>query len=204
MPIFEVIFDLETQKFFDDTGTADPADLGVSVVSLYSRRLGEDLKETTGEMHSFWEHELDRMWKYFQTADRIIGFNSLNFDVPVLRPYAPAGFSKLPHFDILNHVKKVFGRRVSLNKIAADTLGTAKTDSGANAVKYWRLHDQVSLDKLKSYCEADVLITRDIYDHGLHHHHLKFTDHWNTPRKIDVDFSYPSSGGASAPQPSLF
>jgi hypothetical protein len=49
------------------------------------------------------------------------------------------------------------------------------------------------------------LITRDIYDHGLHHRHLKFTDHWNTPRKIDVDFSYPSSGSSPpAPQPSLF
>jgi len=203
--MYEVIFDLETQKFFDDTGTADPADLGVSVVSLYSRQLDNDFKEISGEIHSFWEHELDRMWKYFQIADRIIGFNSLNFDVPVLKPYAPAGFSKLPHFDILDHVKKVFGRRVSLNKIATDTLGTAKTDSGANAIKYWRRHDPESLAKLQSYCEADVVITRDIYDHGLHHRHLKFTDHWNTPRQIDVDFSYPSSGGPhGTPQPRLF
>jgi len=203
--MYEVIFDLETQKFFDDTGTADPADLGVSVVSLYSRQLDNDFKEISGEIHSFWEEELDQMWKYFQTADRIIGFNSLNFDVPALKPYAPTGFSKLPHFDIMDHVKEAFGRRVSLNKIATDTLGTAKTDSGANAVKYWRLHDKQSLAKLQSYCEADVLITRDIYDHGLHHRHLKFTDHWNTPRQIDVDFSYPPKGVSSGtPQPSLF
>ena len=26
--MFELIFDLETKKFFDDTGTFDPADLG--------------------------------------------------------------------------------------------------------------------------------------------------------------------------------
>ncbi len=198
----EVIFDIETQKFFDDTGTSDPADLGVSVVSLYTRQLDDNLNETTGSMLSFWEKELDEMWKYFFDADRIIGFNSLNFDVPALRPYAPAGFSKLPHFDILSSVKDVFGRRISLNRIAKDTLGTAKTDSGANAIVYWQKGDAASLAKLKSYCEADVAITRDIYDYGVRNKSLKFTDHWNNPRVIDVDFSYPAS--VVSTQTSLF
>jgi DEAD/DEAH box helicase domain-containing protein len=200
---YEVIFDIETQNWFDETGVDVPADLKVSVVSLYSRQLNEDFEEITGEMLSFWEQELDRMWKYFQSADRIIGFNSANFDVPVLKTYAPAGFAKLPHFDILEHVKEISGRRVSLNKIAKDTLGTAKTDSGANAVKYWQAGDVASLAKLKSYCEADVYITRDIYDYGLRNKHLKFTDHWNNPRQIEVDFSYPADLSSSA-QPSLF
>jgi uncharacterized protein YprB with RNaseH-like and TPR domain len=201
--IVEVIFDVETQKFFDETGTADPGDLGVSVVSLYTRRLDTDLTEITGEMLSFWEPQLPDMWKYFREADRIIGFNSINFDVPVLKPYAPSDFPKLPHFDILNHVKDAFGRRISLNRIARDTLGLTKIDSGANAVLYWQKGDDASLAKLKKYCEADVLITRDIYDHGLHHRHLRFTDHWNNPRLISVDFSYPPEIVSSA-QPSLF
>lgn len=200
--MIEVIFDIETQKFFDDTGTSDPADLGVSVVSLYTRVIDQNLRETTGSMFSFWENELDNMWKYFFDADRIIGFNSLNFDIPALRPYAPAGFAKLPHFDILNSVKDVFGRRISLNRIAKDTLGTAKTDSGSNAIVYWQKGDPASLAKLKSYCEADVAITRDIYDYGVHHKSLKFTDHWNNARVIDVDFSYPSSPVST--QTSLF
>jgi DEAD/DEAH box helicase domain-containing protein len=200
---FEVIFDLETQSWFDQTGTNDPRDLKVSLVSLYTRQLDQSLQEISGEIKSFWESDLSLMWKYFLQADRIIGFNSVNFDVPVLRPYAPAGFSKLPHFDILDHVKVASGRRVSLNKIARDTLGTAKTDSGANAVMYWQKGDQASLAKLKSYCEADVRITRDIYDFGLKHKYLKFTDHWNNPRKIEVDFSYSQNSSPSA-QPSLF
>jgi len=201
--MFEVIFDLETQKFFDDTGTSDPADLGVSVVSLYSRKLDSDFKEISGEMLSFWEDELEKMWKYFRESDRIIGFNSLNFDVPALKPYAPPDFAKLPHFDILNCVREAFGRRISLNRIARDTLGNVKSDSGANAVKYWQKHDKDSLAKLKKYCEMDVILTRDIYDYGLKNKTLKFTDHWNTPRTIDVDFSYPVDTASSA-QPSLF
>jgi len=201
--MYEVIFDLETQNWFDETGTTDPGDLKVSVVSLYTRVIDANLKEIKGEMLSFWEHELEKMWKYFREADRIIGFNSINFDVPALRPYAPADFSRLPHFDILNQVKETFGRRISLNRIAKDTLGQTKIDSGANAVKYWRKGDRESLAKLKKYCEADVTITRDIYDHGLHHRHLRFTDHWNNPRLIAVDFSYPEKDSSSA-QPSLF
>ena len=200
---YEVIFDIETQNWFDETGVDAPADLKVSVVSLYTRQLDENLQEVSGQMFSFWEKELDNMWKYFLSADRIIGFNSINFDVPVLCSYAPSGFSKLPHFDIMDHVKAATGRRVSLNKIAKDTLGTAKTDSGANAVLYWQKHDRESLAKLKSYCEADVAITRDIYDFGLKNKYLKFTDHWNNPRQIEVDFSYPKDASASA-QPSLF
>jgi DEAD/DEAH box helicase domain-containing protein len=200
--MYEVIFDIETQKFFDDTGTSDPADLGVSVVSLYSRKLDENFREIEGAMYSFWEKELDQMWKLFWDADRIIGFNSVNFDVPALGPYAPQGFSKLPHFDILSQVKDVFGRRISLNRIAKDTLGNTKIDSGANAIIYWQKGDTESLAKLKKYCEADVSITRDIYDFGLKNKTLKFTDHWNNPRTIDVDFSYPKA--ASSTQTSLF
>jgi DEAD/DEAH box helicase domain-containing protein len=202
-PILEVIFDLETQTWFDETGTTDPGDLKVSVVSLYTRVLNSDLKEVKGELLSFWEHELETMWKYFREADRIIGFNSTNFDVPVLRPYAPPDFPKLPHFDILDHVKEAFGRRISLNRIAKDTLGHTKTDSGANAVMYWQKGDPESLTKLRKYCEADVLITKDIYDYGLHHRHLRFTDYWNNQRLIAVDFSYPQDT-LSAAQPSLF
>jgi DEAD/DEAH box helicase domain-containing protein len=200
---YEVIFDIETQNWFDETGIEVPADLKVSVVSLYCRQLNENLNEISGEMKSFWENDLDSMWKYFLQSDRIIGFNSINFDVQVLKSYAPSGFTKLPHFDIMDHVKIATGRRVSLNKIAKDTLNTAKTDSGANAVLYWQKHDPESLAKLKSYCEADVLITRDIYDFGLKNKYLKYTDHWNNPRQIEVDFSYPADS-TPASQPSLF
>jgi len=200
--MFEVIFDLETKKFFDDTGTSNPADLGVSVLSLYHRKITDDYHETKGELLSFWEKDFDAMWKIFQGADRIIGFNSINFDVPALKPYAPANFSKLPHFDILDVIKEVQGRRTSLNSIARETLGNTKTDHGSNAIKYWLEGSKESLNKLQSYCEADVLITRDIYDFGFKYKYLKYIDHWNNIREVAVDFSYPPKG--ASPQPSLF
>jgi DEAD/DEAH box helicase domain-containing protein len=200
--MWEVIFDLETKKFFDDTGTNDPADLGVSVLSLYHRQFDSQGKEISGQLMSFWEPDFDRMWKLFQEADRIIGFNSLNFDVPALKPYAPAGFAKLPHFDILDKIKEIQGRRVSLNSVASQTLGNTKTDHGSNAIKYWNEHTPESLAKLQSYCEADVTITRDVYDFGFKNKFLKYIDHWNNLRTVAVDFSYPAV--SSSVQSSLF
>lgn len=198
----EIIFDLETQKFFDDTGTNDPADLGVSVVSVYRRKLNPDFSENEGAMFSFWEKDLDAMWKLFADADRIIGFNSLKFDIPALKPYAPDYFFKLPHFDIYDQVRSRHGHGASLNSFAKDTLNVSKVDHPANAIMYWRKGDPESLALLKKYCEADVSITRDLYDYVLAHKHLKFTDRWNNPRQVEVDFSYPAV--SSLAQPTLF
>jgi DEAD/DEAH box helicase domain-containing protein len=202
--MFEVIFDLETKKFFDDTGTSDPADLGVSIISLYHREIDNDFNEVAGKMLSFWENDFPDMWKLFFEADRIIGFNTLHFDVPALRPYAPSGFAKLPHFDILAAIKEEFGKRVKLNAIAKDTLGETKIDSGSNAIMYWNSGDADSLAKLRKYCEADVDITKKIYDFGLKNKYVKFTDYWNTERKVAVDFSYPEEALQKGTQGSLF
>ena len=187
----EVIFDLETKSFFDDTGGNDPSELGVSVVSIYKRTLDGNLKESGGTLLSFWEDDFSNMWPHFQEANRIIGFNSLGFDVPALSPYAPSHFDKLPHFDILAKIKEVAGKRASLDALAKETLGKNKIDEGKNAILYWRRGDPESLEKLQKYCEADTLITKDIYDHALHKKELKFKDYWNNQRVVPLDFSYP-------------
>lgn len=184
--MFEVVFDCETQKFFDAIEEFDASKLGLSVLSLYARENGND-----GKMMSFWEKDLPKVWEIFQKADRIIGFNSIGFDVPVLTPYAPPSFPKLKHFDILQHVRESQGKRVSLDSLARGTLGTQKTDSGENAILYWQKGDKESLEKLRKYCEMDVLITRDLYDFGVKFGYLKYIDFWNEIREVKVDFSYP-------------
>lgn len=188
--ITEVFFDVETKTFFDESGASKPEELGVSIVSLYRRTLDEKLQEIEGKMYSFWEKDFEKMWPLFLDAKRIIGFNSIRFDVPALKPYSPAFFSKLPHFDILQEVKNSFGKRVSLDSIAKETLGITKIDNGANAVLYFQKGDAKSLSLLKKYCEADVDITRKIYDFGLQNGYLKLKDHWNNIQEVKVNFSY--------------
>jgi DEAD/DEAH box helicase domain-containing protein len=189
--MFEVIFDCETKKFFDAIEEYDASKLGVSLLSLYEREVDETLREIKGGIKSFWEDELKGAWEIFQKADRIIGFNSIGFDVPALSPYAPPYFAKLSHFDMLAHIKESQGKRVSLDALAKATLGTGKTDSGENAILYWQKGDKASLEKLRKYCEADVMITKDLYDFGFKNGYLKYTDFWNEGREVMVDFSYP-------------
>ncbi|MCX6791924.1 MAG: ribonuclease H-like domain-containing protein [Candidatus Gottesmanbacteria bacterium] len=189
--ITEVIFDCETQKLFNEISGTDPGALGISVVSLYVRTVDDFQRELTGTMRSFWKDELYNMWKYFSGAQRIIGFNSVKFDVPALKKYSPTGFEKLPHFDIMKIVRDTLGFSLSLNHLASQTLGKYKSDVGTNAVVYWKKGDAESLAKLKSYCEADVLLTKNLYDFGVTNKKLKYLDKWNTTREIPVDFSYP-------------
>jgi DEAD/DEAH box helicase domain-containing protein len=201
--IFEVVFDTETKKFFDDIQGYDPSKLGVSICSVYTRTLDSSFREVEGKMQSFWENDFPEMFKLFERANRIIGFNSLTFDIPALSRYLPAHWPKLKHFDILAEVKKVEGKRMSLNSLAKATLGTKKNDSGENAIKYWNAGDPDSLAKLKKYCEMDVAITRDIYDYVLKSGFLKYVDFWNETRKVKLDFSYPKED-FSIVQSSLF
>ena len=203
MQYFEIFFDTETKKFFDEIEDYDPSKLGVSITSLYWRKLDGNFKEVEGKMESFWEKDFSQMFKLFEKADRIIGFNSITFDVPALSPYLPAFWPKLKHFDILSEIKKIEGKRMSLDSLAKATLGMRKNDSGANAIKYWNAGDPESLAKLKKYCEMDVEITKNIYDHVLKNGVLKYTDFWNETREVKLDFSYPS-GDTLTIQHSLF
>lgn len=203
MNYFEVIFDTETKRFFDEVPGNDPAKLGVSITSAYFRTLDEKMNEVEGKMESFWEKDFGQMFKLFEKADRIIGFNSISFDVPALSPYLPKHWAKLSHFDILAEIKKIEGKRMSLDSLAKETLGSTKNDNGANAIKYWAEGSAESLAKLKKYCEMDVAITRDLYDFVLKNKYLKYKDFWNESHKIDLDFSYPKQDNQNI-QSSLF
>jgi DEAD/DEAH box helicase domain-containing protein len=197
MNLTEVIFDVETKSLFPETGDRDPAKLGVSVVSAYTRKLGANHQELEGRMESFWEKDFDKLWKLFQTSDRIIGFNTLHFDIPALQPYAYFNLAALPHFDLMDQVKHALGIRLSLNALASQTLGAKKSDSGVNAVSYWQKGDPRSLAKLKSYCEADVVLTRDLYDFGLCNNYLKYQNKWGQPKTLKIDFSYPQKASTT-------
>ncbi len=201
--IVEVIFDVETKRLFSDIQTDDPGDLGISVMSVYRRVLNSAHEEISGEMVSYWDKEagitpdIALSLPIFSEADRIIGFNSLHFDVPALVPYHGKTFAKLNHFDIMDIVKNRLGRKLSLNALATETLGATKTDVGTNAVLYWTKRDGQSLEKLQKYCEADVFLTRDLYDFGMKNNYLRYVDKWNNKTIVEVDFSYPE-----APKPS--
>lgn len=195
----EVILDLETQRAFVETGKYDPRKLGVSYVGIF-RREGAKTRGGDGEFLGFFEDQLARLWPILEHADRIVGFNIAGFDLPVLSAYYHGDLASLPLLDILEQVKVRSGHRVSLDAIAKETLGRQKSGSGLDALTYY---EQGRMDELAKYCLEDVRITRDIYDYGRKHGHLKFVNKWNRVVEVPVDFSFPENGEGKKVQMSL-
>ncbi len=190
-----VVFDVETKKSFDEVGGYYPEKLGVSVSGVWWGTPGEK-----GELKAFREEEFPEMFKIFEGAERIVGFNSINFDLPALASYYVGDLLKLPNFDILAEVEKVAGHRVKLDSLTSETLGTQKGGNGLDAITYYHEGDW---EKLTKYCLQDVEITRDLYLYGLKEGQLKFRNKWNELVVIPVDFSDQKNNG-SAVQATLF
>lgn len=195
----EVILDVETQKAFDEAGKFDPKKLGISYVGICQRDISETDRNKDDFM-GFFEEEIVKLWPILEQADRIIGFNIVGFDFPAMSSYYHGDFSLFPVLDILEEVKHEVGHRVSLNAIAKKTLGIQKSGSGLDAISYY---EQGKLDELAKYCLKDVQITRDVYDYGREHGHLKFKNKWNREITAPVDFSYKDEDGGLKVQMSL-
>ncbi len=176
-----VVFDVETKKAFDEVGGFYPEKLGVSVVGVW---YGEE--KTLGTLKAYREDEFGEMFKIFESADRIVGFNSIDFDMVALKPYYLGDLKKLPNFDILQEIEKKVGHRVKLDSIAKETLGIQKGGSGLDAITYYH---EGNWDKLIKYCLEDVMITRDLYFYVLEHGELKFKNKWNELVRVQLDLA---------------
>ncbi len=176
-----VVFDVETKKAFDEVGGYYPEKLGVSLSGVW---YGEEGSE--GTMRGFREEEFSEMFKIFEAAERIVGFNSIDFDMPALSPYYVGDLLKLPNLDMLQEVERKVGYRVKLDALAKETMGVQKGGSGLDAITYFH---EGNWEKLTKYCLQDVMITRDLYLYGRKEGKLQFKNKWNELVVVPVDFS---------------
>lgn len=180
--MLELILDVETKKTFEEVGGFFPDRLGISFVGVCVREgYGK------GQMQSYFEQDLPRLFPLLERADVVIGFNIDNFDMPTFTNYYNGDVSKIPTLDLLTRIKDSVGHRIGLDAVAQETLGTGKTGDGLDAIKYYRAQQW---DKLEKYCIQDVAVTRDIYDFGLKKGQVKFRNKWNRLIECPVDFSF--------------
>lgn len=174
---YEIVFDIETQNTFADAGN-DFKKLRVSVVSVY--------KSDVGEYISFEEKELNKLWPLLEKADRLIGYNSEHFDLPILNNYYLGDLSRLPHLDIMKIIKDSLGFRLKLADVAAATLDNArKSADGLQAIRWWQ---EGKIDEIKKYCEQDVKITKELYEFGLRRRQLFYQTLTGESLPFAVDF----------------
>jgi DEAD/DEAH box helicase domain-containing protein len=181
--VLQVILDVETKKTFDEVGGFFPDRLGISFVGVCVRE-GTSGK---GEMQSYWEDDLPKLFPLLEKADLVIGFNVDNFDMQTFVPYYSADITKIPTLDLLVKIKDSAGHRIGLDAVASETLGIGKTGDGLDAIKYY---NNKEWEKLEKYCLQDVAVTRDVYDFGLQKGHVKFKNKWNRLIECPVDFSF--------------
>lgn len=159
-----IVFDIETKKTFREA--PNHKDLGVSVVGAYDYN--------SGEYKTFLEHELGEFFVLLENASVVVGFNSEGFDLPVLQAYYPGNIMQFKSFDILSDVKRILGRRISLDELAKATLDEGKSGNGLQAITYFR---KGMWEELKKYCLDDVRLTKELFEYGVRERKI----YYNTP-----------------------
>lgn len=174
----EVVLDIETQNTFDEVGGYFTNKLKVSVVCAYFY--------ATDTWESFLEHELSALNKKLEQASRIIGYNSIGFDMPVLNNYYPGDLLQIPQLDMLAEIYKSLGYRIKLDSVACATIGTKKSANGLQAVAWWK---EGKIKEITEYCMQDVKVTKEVYEFGKAKGYVLFDDRMGERRQVDIDFS---------------
>jgi len=160
-----IVLDIETQNTFADIGSNDPSALSLSLLVIY------DYTDDTYRWYT--EKNLGELWHTLEHTDLIIGYNSDHFDIPLLNKYYPGDLTAIPSLDLLVHVRNALGRRIRLDAVAEGTLGKNKIGHGLEAIKWWK---EGRIDDIRTYCEEDVRITKEVYEYALAHGTLKYKE----------------------------
>jgi DEAD/DEAH box helicase domain-containing protein len=148
----EIYLDIETLRLSDevDGGWSNIRHFGLAVAVTWDK---------DGNFRSWFEPDAQKLVAELANFTRIVTYNGNRFDFEVLRGYLPVDHLVRNSFDVHELLHKQLGHRLRLDQLAKDTLGSAKTGSGIDAVKWWRAGEK---EKVVEYCQMDVAILRDV------------------------------------------
>lgn len=151
-----LVFDLETQRAFDEVAGRRADLLGLSLAVVYSYR--------DGAFTTYHERDAPMLVRRLLEASLVIGFNHRRFDLEVLRPYAGGvDLGRVRCLDLMEELHRRLGHRVGLDACCRATLGVSKSGHGLEAIAWFR---EGRFADLERYCRDDVRLTRDLFDHG--------------------------------------
>ena len=137
-----------------DGGWSNVRALGVAVAVTW---------DPENEFRRWYEPDAVNLIAELEQFTHLVTFNGNRFDLEVLRAYSSVDKIQQCSWDIHEELFKLLGHRVKLDQLAKDTLGTAKSADGLQAVEWWRAGKR---NEVAEYCEKDVAILRDIVQHG--------------------------------------
>jgi DEAD/DEAH box helicase domain-containing protein len=173
-----VVFDLETQRSFDEVGGRSQLHrLGVSVGVAY--------RYDTDAFLVYTEETISELIELLLDADLVVGYNIKGFDYEVLRGYTDEDLQQLPTLDMMVDLEDRLGFRPKLESVAVPSLGGGKSADGLQALEWWRRGE---IDKIVEYCREDVKVTRDLYDFGKRNRCVLVSRFGGKPRQVEVDW----------------
>jgi DEAD/DEAH box helicase domain-containing protein len=171
-----VYFDLETQKSADEVGGWDKIrDMRMSVGVTFSTKRGSYM--------IYGEPQVNDLVSELLRADLVVGFNNLRFDYEVLHGYTVLDLTQVPTLDMLIELQKDLAHRLSLDSIAASTLGVEKTSEGMQAIRWFR---EGKLLDIAEYCCYDVKITRLVHEYGARNRQLFYRNRFGNKLSVPV------------------
>lgn len=165
---FDVEIALPVEENPDGWNGARRGECGIASVVLFDTH--------TGRYHLADANGVDGVCDQLESADLVVSFNGLNFDVPCLSGFARRYLHLPHHYDILDHVWDAIGRRekgYGLNAICQRTLGLEKSGNGEHAPK---LLKDGRWGELFDYNLNDVFLTRTLFNHILKHGYITDID----------------------------
>ena len=171
-----IYFDLETQKSAREVG-------GWAHIDRMKLAIAVTFSTADQQYTTFQEEEVEQLINQLTEADLIVGFNLKGFDYVVLRPYTRVNLWQLSTFDMLEHVKRALGFRLSLDALAKETLREAKSADGLQSLRWWKA-GKVGL--VAEYCRKDVEITKRLHEYACQNGHLLFRGRDGKVRRVNT------------------
>lgn len=164
-----VVFDLEIKNVIEPgvpgKGWRDFGHMGISV--------GVARDYESGDTRVFMDDNLAELAVLLEEADLIVGFNIIEFDLPLLYSTLNCAPKRdLAIYDLLAQsriaYRKGFAKGMRLDDHLLGTFGpnSVKTESGADAPIFWQKRQ---LGRLISYCIADVARESMLFEHVYRH-----------------------------------
>lgn len=173
-----VYFDLETQKSAEEVG-------GWDKISRMKMSVGVTFSTARNDYRIYGEKQINDLIAELQRADLVVGFNNLRFDYEVLHGYTTFDLRQVPTLDMLSELQKTLQHRLSLDAIAAATLGVEKTAEGMQAIHWFR---EGKLMEIAEYCCYDVKITRLVHEYGASHKQLFYRNRFGNKLSVAVNW----------------
>lgn len=158
----------------------DPKELGWDATDRLGVAVACVWEYATRRMRIYGPEDLEDLRERILRAERITGFNNLNFDFPVIFGHSKGMWMFQSVREQLEPKTNDILRRIwqsngldpdnfrpkthggySLDRVAQATLGVGKIGHGADAPQWY---GQGLIQKVVNYCADDVALTRDLAD----------------------------------------